>query len=124
MNRRQAAVVAGVHGLEHVERFFAADFADDDTVRAHTESVDDEVPLPDSAAAFNVGWTRFKPHDVPLTKHQFRCVFNGDDPFLVRDEAGQDIQQCRLAGASAARDKDVEAAGDGCPQEVQHRLRQ
>ena len=33
--------VAGVHGLQHVEGFFAADLADHDAVGAHTQAVDD-----------------------------------------------------------------------------------
>ena len=37
---RQAAVVAGVHGLQHVERLVAADLADDDAVRPHAQRVD------------------------------------------------------------------------------------
>jgi len=39
----ERAVVAGVHRLEHVERFAAAALADDDTVGAHTQGVADEV---------------------------------------------------------------------------------
>ena len=45
VNGRERAVVAGVHRLQHVERLFAADLADDDAVGAHTEGVDDELPL-------------------------------------------------------------------------------
>ena len=37
---RQRSVVAGVHRLQHVERFLAADLADDDAVGAHTQGVD------------------------------------------------------------------------------------
>ena len=40
VNRRQAAVVARVHRLQHVERFFPADLADDDAVRPHAQGVD------------------------------------------------------------------------------------
>ena len=38
---RQRSVVAGVHRLQHVQRFLAADLADDDAVGAHTQGVDD-----------------------------------------------------------------------------------
>src|SRR6476661_1326962 len=37
VNRREGAVVAGVHGLEHVEGFAAADLADHNAVRPHTQ---------------------------------------------------------------------------------------
>ena len=39
------AIVAGVHGLQHVERFGAARFADDDAVGPHTEGVDEQIAL-------------------------------------------------------------------------------
>ena len=37
------AVVARVHGLQHVERLGAADLADDDAVGTHTQGVDHQV---------------------------------------------------------------------------------
>ena len=43
VHRRQRAVVARVHGLEHVERLRAADLADDDPVGAHAQRVAHEV---------------------------------------------------------------------------------
>ncbi len=79
VNRGQAAVVTGIHRLEHVERFFAADLADDDAIRTHTQGVDDQLALPNVSLAFDVGRTRFQPHHVPLTQHQFRRVFNRHD---------------------------------------------
>ena len=39
VERRDRAVVAGVHRLEHVEGGRVADLADDDAVRAHTQGV-------------------------------------------------------------------------------------
>ena len=42
----------------------------------------------------------------------------------VADEAGQDVEQRRLAGAGAARHDDVQPRGNGAPEKVQHRLRQ
>ena len=43
VDRRQAAVVARVHRLQHVERFVAADLADDDAIGPHAERVDDQI---------------------------------------------------------------------------------
>jgi hypothetical protein len=40
---RQRAVVAGVHGLEHVQGLGPADLADDDAVGPHAQRVADEV---------------------------------------------------------------------------------
>ena len=119
---RQAAVVAGVHGLQHVERLFAADLADDDAVGPHTQGVDHEIALADRALAFDVRRPRLEAHHVALPQQQLGGVLDRDDALGVGDEAGQHVQQRRLAGAGAARDDDVEAAGDGGLQEVEHRL--
>ena len=76
---RQAAVVAGVHGLQHVERLVAADLADDDAIGPHAQGVDDELALPDRALALDVGRPRLEPDDVPLPQHQLGGVLDGDD---------------------------------------------
>ena len=39
----ERALVAGVHGLEHVERLGAADLAHDDAVGPHAQRVADEL---------------------------------------------------------------------------------
>jgi hypothetical protein len=51
---REAAVVAGVHGLEHRERLATADLTHDDALWAHTEGVLDQVHDRDRALAFDV----------------------------------------------------------------------
>ncbi len=112
VDRRQAAVVAGVHRLEHVERFFAADLADDDAVRTHTQRVDHQIALADGALAFDVGRPGLEAHHVTLPQLQLGRVFDRDDALVLADEAGQDVEQRRLAGAGAARDDDVQPAGD------------
>src|SRR6185437_7188898 len=55
VHRGQRALVAGVHGLQHVERLLAADFAHHYAVGTHTQAVDYQLPLADGALAFNVG---------------------------------------------------------------------
>ena len=113
VDRRQAAVVAGVHRLEHVQRFLAADLADDDAVGTHTEGVDHQLPLPDGALAFDVRRPRLEPHRVPLPQRQFRRVLDRDDALALRDEARERVEQRRLARAGAARDDDVQPRRDG-----------
>ena len=63
---RERAVVAGVHGLQHVERLLAAHLADDDAVGTHTEGIDHQLPDADGALAFDVGRTRFHARHVRL----------------------------------------------------------
>ena len=108
VNRGERAVVAGVHGLQHVQRFFAADLTDDDAVGAHTQGVDEQFALLDGALAFDVGWARFQADDVILVELQFGRVFDGDDAFAIGDEGGQHVEQRGFTGAGAARDQNVE----------------
>ena len=54
MNRRQRALVTGVHRLEHVERLGSANLADDDPVGPHAEGVADELADADLAFALDV----------------------------------------------------------------------
>ena len=84
----------------------------------------DQLALPHRALAFDVRRPRLEPDDVALPQHQFRGVLDRDDALVVGDEAREDVEQRRLAGAGAARDDDVQPAGDGRLQEVEHRLRQ
>ena len=48
------ALVAGVHGLDHVEGLGAAALADDDPVGPHTQGVLDQVGRRDGAPALDV----------------------------------------------------------------------
>ena len=76
MNRRQATVVPGVHRLQHVQGFVAPHLADDDAIRSHTQSVDDELTLSDGALAFDVGRPGFQPRDVNLIELKFGGIFD------------------------------------------------
>ena len=51
---RHRAVVAGVHGLEHVQRLAGAALPDDDPVGPHAERVADELADRDRALALDV----------------------------------------------------------------------
>ena len=52
MDRGETAFVACIHRLQHIERFRAAAFADDDAVRPHTQGVFHQVTRGDLALAF------------------------------------------------------------------------
>ena len=113
----QRSVVTGVHRLQHVEGFLAADLADHDAIRPHTQGVDHELTLLDGALAFDVGRTGLETHDVLLVHLQFGRVLDRDDALLRRDEAGEHVEERRLTGAGAAADQTVQprldAAGRG-----------
>ena len=58
------------------------------------------------------GGPGFQPDDVVLLQLQFGGVLDGDDAFVVRDEARQRVEQRRLAATGAAGDDDVEPGLD------------
>ncbi len=124
MHRGHGTLVAGVHGLQHVKSFFAANLAHHDAVGTHTQAVDYQLPLAYGALALDVRRTRFQPHDVFLVHLQFRRVFDSDDAVGIGNVAGEDIQQCGLASAGSAGDQKIQPPLDHGRQQFQHRLGQ
>src|SRR6476659_4859207 len=62
------AVMARVHGLQHVERFARTALPDDDPVRPHAQGVADELADRDGALAFDVRRARLEGDDVFLAE--------------------------------------------------------
>ncbi len=118
------AVVARVHGLQHVERFGAARFAHDDAVGPHTQRIDHQIARRDGARAFDVGRARFKAHHVRLLQLQFGGVFDGDDALVFRNEARHGVEHGRLAGARTAGDHDVQARFHAAAEKVENAVRE
>ena len=119
--RGQRALVAGVHGQQHVERFGAAHFADDDARRPHAQCVAHQIADADLADAFDVLAAHLERNAVgqlPI-QQQLGHFFDRDDAFVERGDRGaQRIQQRRLAGAGRAADQDVHARLNGRIQEL------
>src|SRR5450759_3328156 len=107
VKRRHRAVVARVHGLQHVERFAAATLTDHDALGAHAKRVDDETLDGDLALAVDVLRPRLEPADMLLVELQLGRVLDGHDAVLDRDESGQHVEERGFSGAGAARDDDV-----------------
>ena len=80
----QRAVVAGVHGLEHVEGLAAAALADDDAVGAHAQAVLDQVADRDLAPALDVGRAGLEAEHVLLVELQLLGVLDRDDALVGR----------------------------------------
>ncbi len=85
--------MTGVHGLKHVKRFLATDFAEDDETRLHTETIDEQLTLTNGADAFDVWRPRFQSHDILLRELQFGCVFDGDNATCLRNVRRQDVEE-------------------------------
>jgi hypothetical protein len=102
------ALVAGVHGLEHVEGLGGTTLTHDDAVGPHPQRVLDQIPDGDLAPALGVCGPGLQVDHVRLLQLELGGVLDGDDPLPVGDEAGQHVEVGRLAGAGAAGDQDVE----------------
>ena len=120
VNRGHGAIVAGVHGLKHVERFGAARLAHDDAVGAHAEGVDHQVALRDGAGALDIGGAGFQADHVVLLQLQLGGVLDGDDALLFGDEPREGVEHGGLAGAGPARDHDIEARLHAAAHEIEH----
>ena len=117
---RQRTVLTGRHGLEHVQRLAGTALPDDDAVGAHVQGVAQQVPDRDLARALDVRRARLERHDVDLTELQLRGVLDRDDPLVLGDERGQDVEGRRLARARAAGHEDIQPGPDAGVQEVEH----
>ena len=104
VHRRHRTFVAGVHGLQHVERFRTAAFADDDPFGTHTQGISHQVGGGDLPLAFDIRRASFQPHDVFLLQLQFRRVFDRDDAVVVGDEARQRVEQRRFTANQYRRE--------------------
>ena len=60
MGRSQRTIVTRVHGLKHIQRFAATDFAYDNAVRTHTERVLYQVTDGYGALTFNISRAGFQ----------------------------------------------------------------
>ena len=106
----QRAVVAGVHGLQHVHGLGSTTLADDDAVGPHTQGVADEVADRDLALALDVGRARLQRDHVVLLELELGRVLDGDDALVGGDGRRQHVQRRRLTGAGTAGDEDVQLA--------------
>ena len=122
VNRGERSVVARIHGLQHVQRFFRPDLAHDDAVGAHTEGINHQLPDVNRARALDVGGPGFHARHVRLLQPQFGRVFDGHDALVFRDIGGKRVEQRRLAGTRTAADQDVQARLDAAFQQFQHTL--
>jgi hypothetical protein len=120
VNRRETTVVARVHGLQHVQGFLAADLSHHNPVRPHTQAIHQELSLSDGAVAFQIGGPCLQPGNVWLFQLKLGGILNRHDALTRRDEAGQGVQQRRLACARSSQNDDIEVSPDGGLQQRLH----
>ena len=109
---RERAVVAGVERGQQVERLGAADLADHDPVGPHPQRVAQQVANRHLPPALDAGRPALQPDHVRLLQAQLGRVLDRHHPLAGGDEAGERVEQRRLARAGAAADQDAAALGD------------
>ena len=116
--------MAGIHGLQHIQGFAASDFTYDNAVRAHTEGVLYQVPDGDCPFPFDVGRAGFQCHHMGLLQTKFRCIFDGDDTFIMGNKGRQHVQTGGFTGAGTTADHDIQLRLHAGAEENSHLLRQ
>jgi hypothetical protein len=84
----------------------------DDTVRSHTKSVPDEIPLRHGTPPFDVGGAGFESHDVLLLEDQLRGILDRHDPLRIGDGGRENVEQGRFSCTRTPRNQDVHAGID------------
>ncbi len=79
--------MAGVHGLQHVERLLASGLTHHDAIGPHPERVDQQLPLLHGTLPLDVRRTRLQAGDVLLMQLELCGVFDRDDAVALGDEA-------------------------------------
>src|SRR5262249_4547655 len=76
------------------------------------QRVADQVTARHGALAFDVRGAGFETNDVILLQLKFRRVFDRDDTFVGRNEAGERVEQRGFTATGAAGDEAIEPSLD------------
>jgi hypothetical protein len=66
MDGGQGAVMAGVHGLEHIQSLGLPHLPQDDSLRPHPQGIANQIPLCNLTSPLHIGRTRLQTHDMLL----------------------------------------------------------
>ncbi len=122
MDRRERAVIALAHRVEHRHDLVAQHLTDDDARRVHSKRTTDELGHRHSAKALGVGQPLLERDDVrvqvlELAEAKLESTLNGDEPFPRRDLVGERAQHGGFSGVGRTGDHDVLARRYGSLQE-------
>ena len=88
----KGAVVTGIHRLQHIQRLAAANLADDDAIRTHTQCVTYKVANGDLSGSLQVSRSRFKREHMALLELNFRRILDGYDAFVIGNKGGEYVE--------------------------------
>ena len=113
---RQRPVMAGVEGLQHVERLGAAHLPHDYAIRTHAQRVAHELADRHLALALDVARPALQAQNVSLSEAKLGGVLDRHDSLGIGNRRRQGVEQGRLAGAGTAGYEDVQARLDAAAQ--------
>ena len=108
MDGRERAVMARVHGLQHLQALRTSYLTQNDSVWTHTQGILHQFALCDLSLPFDIGRTSFQTNDMLLTQLQLSCILNGHDSFGIGDKPRQDVQHRRLARTRTTGNENVQ----------------
>ena len=119
---RQRAVVARVHGLQHVQGLGAAAFAHHDAVRPHAQGVADQVADGIGPLAFDVGHFRLESHRRALCSAAARrCLRSVTMRSLSGMKSLRQLSRVVLPVPVPPEIKMLRRSSDGGPEELRRR---
>ena len=83
--------MAGVHRLDHIQRFRPTTLTHDNTVGPHSQCVLHQITNGVRAGTFHIGRLALHRHHMLLVQTQLDGVFDRDDPLFVRNEAAEHV---------------------------------
>ena len=121
MNGCQTSVMPGIHRLQHVQSLTAANFADDNSIGPHAQSIDNQIARHDTSMSFNIRRASFHANNMVLVQNQFGRIFDRDNAFMIRNRFRDGSQKRRLARACAAGNQDILATSHDQLHKLAHR---
>ena len=103
---RERPTVSGVHRLEHVEGFAAADLAHDDPVRPHAQRGPQQSAHVDRAGTLDARRPCLERDDVRLRQPELGGVFDRHDALAFSEGVSERVEGRRLPTRRPARDQD------------------
>jgi len=122
MHGRERTVMTGVHCLQHIQRLGTTDLAENNSLRAHAQTVAHQVSLRDLTLVFDIRRTGLQSHNVRLLQLQLGRVLDGHDTLTVRNKTRENIEHRRLARTRTTRNDYIQTCFDDCFEHLRRRL--
>jgi len=87
MDSGERAIMAGIHRLQHVQGFAAANLTNDDAVGSHSQGIFDQMSDRDLPRSVGIRRFRLQPNSMNLMEVELGRVLDGYDALTFRNRA-------------------------------------